>query len=617
MISKIFHCKYFTGRSLENTKSLRVGNFMIRILLTIYLFIGSAVTASEIRWIQVETLPSIVRAKEATSRFSTILSENVNIFSLDDGWYAVSLGPYDPTKAFEILNTKLDAQLISPDSFVTDGKNYGEKVWTAGSFDMADLEKLSNNGNAEYDQNYTFDLNKDSLDPSQGNNLLFSSLEELEPLEKAQFFESKLSDFYKKAVQSALFADGVYDSEIDGQYGPGTRKAINEWQIKNAYEATGFLTMSQQSELIKNYLKPLLENGLKVEKNILAGIKIPMLNIFKKPVKINPPIITYEAEPASKIKVFLISQHGDEYDLKILFNAMKDLEIIPSDGKKVLFRNSFELSGKNNQLESFFTAVSSNNKVKGFGLQWPVEEDYIAKRLLVKMRLEFESIPGALRERRDANEDRNLNKYLGFELRRPTYSRSGLFIDEEAKIITQSSGLLNCPNITVNGIHKYKIVAENRGLDLALLAPQQVLKPLSFIEYTTTVPKIGEQVVLSSFPYQGKLNRSTLTEGTIRELEDLRGDTRKFRISIPVNPGDSGGGLFDLSGNFIGLHLAEPSTINLDAQIVLKAREITKFLGEVGLSELKRSYRAEPLDLRQIDSMANRVTALISCWEQY
>lgn len=617
MISKIFHCRYFIGQSLDNTKSIGVGKIMIRIILTIYLFVGSAVTANEIRWIQVETLPSIVRAKEATNRFSTILTENVNIFSLDDGWYAVSLGPYDSSGAFEILNNKLDAKLISPDSFVTDGKNYGEKVWTAGSFDMADLEKLSNNASAEYDQNYSFDLNKDILDPTESNNLLFSSLEELEPLEKAQFFESKLSDFYKKAVQSALFAEGVYDSEIDGQYGPGTRKAITEWQIKNAYEATGFLTISEQSELIKNYLKPLLENGLKVEKNILAGIKIPLPNIFKKTAKINPPIITYEAEPDSKIKVFLISQHGDEYDLKILFSAMQDLEIIPSGGKKVLFRNSFELSGKNNEFESFFTAVSSNNKVKGFGLQWPVEEDYIAKRLLVKMRLEFESIPGALRERRGANDDQNLNEYLGFELRRPKYSRSGLFIDEEAKIITQSSGLSDCPSITVNGIYKYKIVAENKDLDLTLLAPQQVLKPLGVIEYTTTMPKIGEQVALSSFPYQGKLNRATLTEGTIRELEDLGGDKRKFRISIPVNPGDSGGGLFDLSGNFIGLHLAEPTSKNLDAQIAIKAPEITKFLREVGLSEVKRSYRAEPLDLRQIDSIANRVTALISCWEQY
>ena len=101
---------------------------MIRIILTLYLFIGSAVTANEIRWIQVETLPSIVRAKEATSRFSTILTENINIFSLDDGWYAVSLGPYDTAKAFEILNNKLDAKLISPDSFVTDGKYY--RTWT-------------------------------------------------------------------------------------------------------------------------------------------------------------------------------------------------------------------------------------------------------------------------------------------------------------------------------------------------------------------------------------------------------------------------------------------------------------------------------------------------------
>ena len=191
------------------------------------------------------------------------------------------------------------------------------------------------------------------------------------------------------------------------------------------------------------------------------------------------------------------------------------------------------------------------------------------------------------------------------------------FIDEEAKIITQSSGLSDCPSITVNGIYKYKIVAENKDLDLTLLAPQQVLKPLGVIEYTTTMPKIGEQVALSSFPYQGKLNRATLTEGTIRELEDLGGDKRKFRISIPVNPGDSGGGLFDLSGNFIGLHLAEPTSKNLDAQIAIKAPEITKFLREVGLSEVKRSYRAEPLDLRQIDSIANRVTALISCWEQY
>ena len=89
----------------------------------------------------------------------------------------------------------------------------------------------------------------------ESENLLFSSIEELDPLEKAKFFDAQLSDFYKKAVQSALLAEGIYDSKIDGQYGPGTRKAISEWQINNNYEPTGFMTIPQQSELIKNYLK--------------------------------------------------------------------------------------------------------------------------------------------------------------------------------------------------------------------------------------------------------------------------------------------------------------------------------------------------------------------------
>ena len=411
-------------------------------------------------------------------------------------------------------------------------------------------------------------------------------------------------------------AEGIYDSKIDGQYGPGTRKAISEWQINNNYEPTGFMTIPQQSELIKNYLKPLFDNGIRMEKNILAGIKIPLPTDFRNPTAITPPFITYEATPSSKIKVFLISKHGDDYDLKILFDAMQDLEIIPIDGKKLLLRNSFELSGKNDEFNSFFTAISLNNKIKGFGLIWPDEEDFIAKRLLIKMRLEFESIPGALRKRTTANEDQNFNEYLGFELRRPKYSRSGLFIDDEAKVITQSSGLSECSRLTANGIYDYSIFKENSDLDLAILTPKQSLKPFSIIEYTSALPKIGDKVALASFPYQGKLNRSTLSEGILREMEDLQGDRNKFRFSVSIEPGDSGGGIFDSSGNFIGLHITHPtSKENSDAQIAIKVREINKFLHDTGSLELKRSYRNTPLDLGQIESIANKVTALISCWD--
>ena len=168
---------------------------------------------------------------------------------------------------------------------MTDGKNYGKKVWTAGSFEMADLEDLSSDNNANYDQNYDFDLNENLLTTSESENLLFSSIEELDPLEKAKFFDAQLSDFYKKAVQSALLAEGIYDSKIDGQYGPGTRKAISEWQINNNYEPTGFMTIPQQSELIKNYLKPLFDNGIRMEKIFWPELKYhcrPILEIQRQ-----------------------------------------------------------------------------------------------------------------------------------------------------------------------------------------------------------------------------------------------------------------------------------------------------------------------------------------------
>ena len=162
---------------------------MIKKIFIIYLLISTFASANDSRWVQVETLPSIIRAEESTKQFSRILSEKINIFSLDDGWYAVSLGPYNAEQAFEVLNTKLETRLISPDSFITDGANYGRKIWTTGSFAMEDLENLSNNESAEYDQNYEFDLNSSQVLISESKDLVFSNLEELD-LSREQSFST-------------------------------------------------------------------------------------------------------------------------------------------------------------------------------------------------------------------------------------------------------------------------------------------------------------------------------------------------------------------------------------------------------------------------------------------
>ena len=116
------------------------------------------------------------------------------------------MGPYESGEAFEVLNTKLSANLISSDSFVTDGKNYGKKVWTAGSFAMSDLEKLSRDDNAIYHQNYDFDLNENLLNTSESENLLFSDKRH-KTYEKFSFISKHLKSHNKIPLQKENFAN--------------------------------------------------------------------------------------------------------------------------------------------------------------------------------------------------------------------------------------------------------------------------------------------------------------------------------------------------------------------------------------------------------------------------
>ena len=61
-----------------------------------------------------------------------------------------------------------------------------------------------------------------------------------------------------------------------------------------------------------------------------------------------------------------------------------------------------------------------------------------------------------------------------------------------------------------------------------------------------------------------------MTKGEISSLSGLRDDPRHWQISVPVQPGNSGGPLFDEAGNVIGVVLSK-----------LDAMKVAKFTGEM------------------------------------
>ncbi len=60
---------------------------------------------------------------------------------------------------------------------------------------------------------------------------------------------------------------------------------------------------------------------------------------------------------------------------------------------------------------------------------------------------------------------------------------------------------------------------------------------------------------ISSTPLHGFL--PTLSEGEIASLSGPQDDARYFQISVPVQPGNSGGALVDERGNVVGVVAAK------------------------------------------------------------
>jgi S1-C subfamily serine protease len=74
-------------------------------------------------------------------------------------------------------------------------------------------------------------------------------------------------------------------------------------------------------------------------------------------------------------------------------------------------------------------------------------------------------------------------------------------------------------------------------------------------------PRLGDQVATYGFPYSGVLSSSgNCTFGNVTSLIGMKDDTRFLQMSAPVQPGNSGGALVNMSGSVVGVVVGQLST---------------------------------------------------------
>lgn len=145
-------------------------------------------------------------------------------------------------------------------------------------------------------------------------------------------------------------------------------------------------------------------------------------------------------------------------------------------------------------------------------------------------------------------------------------SGTGFFISTNGYIITNNHVIENAQNgnIKVTGInedyhksYKARVEVTDKQNDLAILKiTDSSFTPISKVPYTFkfNTSSVGEECFVLGYPLISSMGKDIkLTTGIISSKTGFDGNIAQYQISAPVQPGNSGGPLFDKNGNIIGI----------------------------------------------------------------
>lgn len=142
-------------------------------------------------------------------------------------------------------------------------------------------------------------------------------------------------------------------------------------------------------------------------------------------------------------------------------------------------------------------------------------------------------------------------------------SGSGFFISTNGIVATNSHVIENANKIELTIANEFgtftynaKILLNDNKNDVALIQVDDAkFKSLSTIPYSMQdKADVGEKVFTIGYPLNDIMGANyKVTDGIISSKSGLADDLRYYQISVPVQPGNSGGPLFNKDGNIVGL----------------------------------------------------------------
>lgn len=276
-------------------------------------------------------------------------------------------------------------------------------------------------------------------------------------------------------------------------------------------------------------------------------------------------------------KIVINSVEMDKYKLGVVKDAEQNFDIIYLEGA-INFKdwNEGELMGK-----IITTGTDNFYKVEWFSQDKKLDQNvYVALDTYGLLHFTF------------ANS--NKMSYLKLFPKRANQKReakatgSGVAISPDGYIITNhhvvEGGTFIEVEAKINGetkIYNARIAKLDAINDIAVLKiddPSFYEMPTIPYTFRTAISEIGDRVFTLGYPLTSTMGTDVkLTDGIISAQTGYDGDVSTYQTSVPVQPGNSGGPLFDTNGNLIGIIRAKHAQAE-NATYAIKCRNLLNLL---------------------------------------
>jgi S1-C subfamily serine protease len=198
-----------------------------------------------------------------------------------------------------------------------------------------------------------------------------------------------------------------------------------------------------------------------------------------------------------------------------------------------------------------------------------------------------------------------------------TITGTGFAVTFDGAVVTNYHVISECDSLikarvegTPEQYYVGTVVARDEERDLAALRLQRAVGegaqaiirafPRAIFRKGTAVQQ-GEKAITYGFPLRGLLaTNGNLTIGNVSALSGIGDDRNYIQITTPVQPGNSGGPLYDGSGHIIGVIVAKLNAL----RVMLATGDVPQNVNfAIELSALRQFLKRNKLEIAEEDSI--------------